>query len=94
MVPKAIAADIEKINSIRNSVAHAFFPENLRAHRRKHGSAFRKLTGPRYKGIDIFTFDGLDRFLDDSRRVVEFLIMDIQRKKSKKLPTTPPPESV
>jgi hypothetical protein len=59
IMPRAIAADIEKINSIRNSVAHAFFPENLRAHRTKRGSAFRKLTGPRYKGIDIFTFDGL-----------------------------------
>ena len=81
MVPKAIAAEIETINAIRNALAHAFFPENLRAYRTKHGSAFRKLAGPHYKGIDIFTFDGIDRFLDDSRRVVQFLITDTRRKK-------------
>src|ERR1035441_1927368 len=35
MVPKAIAAEIEPINAIRNARAHAFFPENLRASRTK-----------------------------------------------------------
>src|SRR5262245_7416012 len=93
-VPRAIAADIENINAIRNALAHAFFPENLRVYRTKYGSPSRTLAGPRYKGIDVFTFDGFDRFIDDSRRVVEFLITDIQRKKGKKLPTSPisPPE--
>lgn len=89
-VSRAIAADIENINAIRNALAHAFFPENLRAYRMKHGSAFRKLTGPRYKGVDIFTFNGFDRFLDDSHRVVQFLIMDIRRK-GKKVSASPPP---
>lgn len=91
-VPKAIAADIENINAIRNALAHAFFPENLRAYRKKHGSAFRRLIGPRYKGADVFTFDGIDRFLDDSHRVVQFLITDIRRRKGKNVftPTTPP----
>ena len=84
MVPKAIAANIDSINAIRNALAHAFFPENLRAYRTKHGSAFRKLAGPHYKGADIFAFDGIDRFLDDSHAVVEFLIMDIRRKKRTK----------
>ena len=92
-VSRTIAADIENINAIRNALAHAFFPENLRAYRTKHGSAFRKLTGPRYKGVDIFTFDGLDRFLDDSHRVVQFLITDIRRKPGKKLSTLTPPPS-
>ena len=81
MIPKAIAAEIENINAIRNALAHAFFPENLRAYRTKHGSASRKLAGPHYKGIDIFTVDGIDRFLDGSRRVVQFLIVDARRKK-------------
>ena len=50
---------------------------------------------PRYNGVDIFTFDGLDRFLNDSRRVVQFLITDIRRKRGKKLSTlTPPPSPV
>jgi len=84
IVPKAIAADIETINAIRNALAHAFFLENLRAYRTKHGSAFRKLAGPHYKDVDIFTFDGIDRFLDDSRRVVQFLIMDMRRKGRKR----------
>jgi hypothetical protein len=89
LVPKAIAAEIETINAIRNALAHAFFPENLRAYRTKHGSAFRKLAGPHYKGIDIFTLDGIDRFLDDSRRVVQFLITDIRRKKRNQLSPSP-----
>src|SRR6266404_8670681 len=91
-VSRAIAADIESINAIRNALAHAFFPENLRAHRMKHGSAFRKLVGPHYKGVDIFTLQGFDRFLDDSGRVVQFLITDIRRKIGKRVATaTPPP---
>lgn len=84
-VSRPIAADIENINAIRNALAHAFFPENLRAYRMKHGSAFRKLTGPHYKGVDICTFTGFDRFLNDSHRVVQFLITDIRRKKGKRV---------
>jgi hypothetical protein len=91
MMSKAIAADVEAINAIRNAVAHAFFPENLRAYRTKHGSTSRKLAGPRYKGVDIFTFDGIDRFLNDSRRVVQFLIMDIRRKRRNLSTLLPPP---
>jgi hypothetical protein len=83
-VPKSIVADIENINAIRNALAHALFPENLRSYRMKRGSAFRKLVGPSYKGVDIFTFDGFNRFLDDSGDVVQFLITDIRRKKAKK----------
>lgn len=29
-VPKGIAADIERLNSLRNAMAHSFFPENLK----------------------------------------------------------------
>lgn len=87
-VSKGIAADIESINAIRNALAHAFFPENLRAYRSKPGGTFRKFAGPRYKGVDIFTFDGFDRFLADSRRVAEFLIMDIRWKKAKRASTS------
>jgi hypothetical protein len=84
-VSKGIAADIESINAIRNALAHAFFPENLRACRSKPGWTARKFAGPRYKGVDIFTFEGFARFLADSRRVAEFLIMDIRRGKAKRV---------
>jgi len=73
-VPKGIAADIESINAIRNAVAHAFFPENLRAYRSRRGRAARNLEGPPYKGVAIFSFDGLDRFIADANRVAGFLI--------------------
>jgi hypothetical protein len=82
-VPKAIAANIEAINAIRNAVAHAFFPENLRAHRTKHGDA-RGLVGPHYKGVDIFTLEGFERFLDDSHEVGQYFITDLRRKKERK----------
>jgi hypothetical protein len=72
-VPKGIAADIESINAIRNALAHAFFPENLRAYRSKPGWTGRQFVGPRYKGVAIFTLDGLERFLADARRVVQLL---------------------
>jgi hypothetical protein len=78
---KGIIADIEAINAIRNALAHAFFPENLRAYRSKRRHAVGALTGPRYKGANVFTLNGVERFLSDSRRVVEFLIMDVRRKK-------------
>jgi hypothetical protein len=29
-VPKSVARDIQEINALRNGLAHAFFPENLR----------------------------------------------------------------
>jgi hypothetical protein len=80
-VPKSISSDIEAINSIRNAVAHAFFPENLREHRKKHRSNTRKLSGPHYKGTDIFSYVGLRRFLDDTGKVVQFFITDVRRKK-------------
>ena len=76
-VPRAIAADIEQINAIRNDLAHAFFPENLRSHRAKYGSALRRLVGPRYKGVDIFTFAGFHRFFHDALSVMKFFGTEI-----------------
>src|SRR5258708_24007141 len=79
-VPKAIASDIEAINAMRNALAHAYFPEHLRAHRAKHKKT-RRLVGPHYKSIDIFTIDCIDRFLDDSSEVLQLLITVIRRQK-------------
>ncbi len=59
-VPKAIAADIDRLNHLRNPLAHAFFPENLRALK------------PEWKGKDIFSFDGLDAFVEDMGKVAHY----------------------
>src|SRR5207245_2326186 len=50
-VPKGVAANIETLNALRNGLAHAFFPENLRSSK------------PIYKGKDIFTVAGLGTFI-------------------------------
>jgi transcriptional regulator with XRE-family HTH domain len=52
-VPKAVAADIERLNALRNGLAHAFFPENLKKSR------------PEWKGKSIFAVDGLRAFIED-----------------------------
>lgn len=59
-VPRAIRRDVEQLNALRNGIAHAFFPENLRSAK------------PRWKGLDVFSLEGLYQIennlatLDDS----------------------------
>ena len=52
-VPKGVAAKIEKLNALRNGIAHAFFPENLKRSR------------PVWNGKDIFSLEGLSAFFID-----------------------------
>lgn len=59
-VPKPIAADIERLNALRNAVAHSFFPENVRKSRAE------------WKGKSIFTFEGIERFAQDTLAVRRF----------------------
>jgi hypothetical protein len=61
-LPKGISADIERLNALRNAVAHAFFPENLKKSR------------PMWKGLDIFSLDGLTAFKRDMDEVFDFFI--------------------
>lgn len=61
-VPKSVAADIEALNALRNGLAHAFFPENLRSSK------------PIYKGKDIFSHEGLERFIEDMGKVSSFFL--------------------
>jgi hypothetical protein len=61
-IPKSIAKDIEALNSLRNGLAHAFFPENLRKSK------------PTWKGKDIYSLDGAKSFMDDMRRVSDFFL--------------------
>jgi hypothetical protein len=59
-VPKRVAADIEALNALRNGLAHALFPENLRSAK------------PVYKGQDIFSTAGLQRFIEDMTKISDF----------------------
>jgi len=61
-VPKSVAADIERLNSLRNGLAHAFFPENL-----------RKST-PKWKGKSIFSLEGLVLLQQDFYKIVDFFL--------------------
>ncbi len=59
-IPKSLAADIETLNALRNGLAHAYFPENLRSYK------------PVYKGMDSYSREGLQRFIDDMRKVTHY----------------------
>lgn len=59
-MPKAVAGDIERLNALRNGLAHAFFPENL------------KRSKPEWKGKNIFSRDGLTAFLEDMDKMASY----------------------
>ncbi len=61
-VPRAAAADIERLNALRNGLAHAFFPENLRK------------SQPTWKGKNIFSLEGVRLFADDVQRVTDLFM--------------------
>jgi len=61
-VPKRVAADIEALNALRNGLAHAFFPENLRSSK------------PIWKGKDIFSAEGLTLFIEDMSKISGFFL--------------------
>ncbi|HYL16741.1 MAG TPA: hypothetical protein VEV41_27140 [Terriglobales bacterium] len=50
-LPITVAADVERLNTLRNGIAHAFFPENLRSAK------------PKWKGKHIFTLDRIEAFI-------------------------------
>jgi len=89
-VPKNTASAIEEINALRNAVAHAFFPENLRAYQIKGRPAPRRPITVSYKGLDIFTVAGMQRFKDDCVNVYEFLVLTIKRRKNPAKVIRPP----
>ena len=64
-IPSAIRDDIERLNSLRNGIAHAFFPENL------------KKAKPVWKGENIFTLKGVRQFQDDMRKVIDYFLPGI-----------------
>jgi hypothetical protein len=74
-IPKNIFEDIEKLNALRNAVAHAFFPEALRMYKK-----WQKVV---YKGKDIFTLEGIKLFTEDMERVDDFFLQRIRKAKRK-----------
>jgi hypothetical protein len=61
-IPKRIVGDIERLNALRNGVAHAFFPENL------------KKSKPIWKGKDIFSIDGIKLMSEDMQVVFDYFL--------------------
>jgi len=59
-VPKGLAADIDRLNTLRNGIAHAFYPENLRSAK------------PTWKGKDIFSLAGIEAFVADMAQLTAF----------------------
>ena len=60
--PRNVSATIERLNSLRNGLAHAFFPENLRK------------SSPKWKGKNIFSLDGVQALQSDIDMVMNFFI--------------------
>ena len=59
-MPKGVAGDIDRLNALRNGLAHAFFPENL------------KRSKPEWKGKNIFSKEGLKAFLEDMDKMASY----------------------
>ncbi len=59
-IPKAICQDIERLNALRNGMAHSFFPENLRTLK------------PLWKGQDVFSIGGLRVLEADMNKVTSY----------------------
>lgn len=61
-IPKAILDTIERLNALRNGIAHALFPENLRKSK------------PTYKGKNIFTLDGVNQLQEDMDALFDYFL--------------------
>jgi hypothetical protein len=85
-IPRPIGQQIEEINALRNAVAHAFFPENLRAYQMKGRPGPRKPIIVRYKGLELFSIEGAKAFVEDCADVTEFLLTKLKRRKRAKIP--------
>jgi hypothetical protein len=85
-IPKPIASAIEEINALRNAMAHAFFPENLRAYHMKGPPAPRKPIPVLYRGEDIFSAAGAKKFVEGCGEVTEFLRRKLKRRGATDVP--------
>lgn len=70
-LPKEVRETIAKVNAIRNTMAHSFFPENRKEHM-KTGKVL-------YSGSDIRTVDGLQQFKDDCHAAYSVIARRVHR---------------
>ncbi len=56
-VPKDVSSAIQRINDVRNAIAHSLFPENRRRYR-----STKKLM---YSGEELFSIQGVEKFNQD-----------------------------
>jgi hypothetical protein len=64
-LPKGVRSILHKVNSLRNVVAHSFFPENRKE--------YRDIGKVLYDGRDIRTSDGMAKFIQDSGDAFDYL---------------------
>ncbi|MCA1452071.1 hypothetical protein I6F35_02425 [Bradyrhizobium sp. BRP22] len=64
-VPPEVTSTINKLNAVRNALAHSFYPEN-----RKEYRSSGKVT---YSGLDIRTPAGLRKFINDTGAAINHL---------------------
>jgi hypothetical protein len=63
-LPRKLVSDIQDLNTLRNALAHAFFPENL------------KKAKPTWKGKSIFSLATLTAFETDIRELQDFFLSE------------------
>ena len=64
-VPKQMSSAISRINDVRNALAHTLFPE-----KRRRYWVHKKVM---YDGSDIFSKDGIEKFMQDYDLVQAYL---------------------
>jgi hypothetical protein len=64
-LPKEIRDNIERINALRNGLAHSLFPENRRQYM-QHGKVI-------YRGLDISSKQGLEKLSNDFDTIQKYL---------------------
>jgi hypothetical protein len=65
-IPRKMRDIIERINALRNAIAHSFFPEN----RRQYASHKKVM----YQGENVYTRNGIQKFEEDFKVVNNYLI--------------------
>ncbi|SHH12612.1 hypothetical protein [Bradyrhizobium erythrophlei] len=65
-VPKNIRDTLNRLNALRNALAHSFFPENRKS--------YRETKAVTYKDHDIFSNEGFDLFATDGQELIDYLL--------------------
>jgi hypothetical protein len=65
-IPAEVRDAIERINALRNAIAHSFFPENRRQYMK-----YKKVL---YRDSDIYSKEGVNKFIADATIIEECLM--------------------